>query len=133
MLDDSKPFSSFSIDDVAKAKKFYGDVLGLTVKEQGSMGLELNLNGGMRVFLYPKPNHEPATFTVLNFVVDDLEKTVDDLAAKGVTFEHYDEDMLKTDKKGIAHSGSPEQSPDIAWFKDPAGNTLAVLHSNVSE
>ena len=92
------------------------------------MGLELTLGTGAKVFIYPKPNHEPASFTILNFPVEDVDKAVDELSAKGVEFEHYDMDELKTDEKGIARPDSPDQGPTIAWFKDPAGNTLSVLH-----
>jgi catechol 2,3-dioxygenase-like lactoylglutathione lyase family enzyme len=128
MLKDSQAFSGFSVDDIEAAKKFYGETLGLPVEEQEGMGLELTLGTGAKVFVYPKPNHEPASFTILNFPVEDVDKAVDELAAKGVEFEHYDMDELKTDEKGIARPDSPDQGPTIAWFKDPAGNTLSVLH-----
>ena len=128
MLKDSQAFSGFSVDDEEAAKKFYGETLGLPVEEQGGMGLELSLGSGAKVFIYSKPNHQPATFTILNFPVDDVDKAVDELAAKGVEFEHYDEGMMKTDEKGIARPESPDQGPTIAWFKDPAGNILSVLH-----
>jgi hypothetical protein len=99
--------------------------LGLDVKEQPE-GLDLNLPDGQRVFIYPKPDHTPATFTVLNFQVRDVEAAVDELAAAGVQFEHY-EGQMKTDKKGIAH-GSNGMGPEaIAWFKDPAGNFISIL------
>lgn len=124
MLKDTKAYSSFSVNDTEKAFTFYKDTLGLDVRK-GEMGiLELHLagndNGGI---IYPKPNHEAATFTVLNFPVDDIETTVDDLIAKGVTFEQYDMEHIKTDEKGIARG---EQGPEMAWFKDPAGNILAI-------
>jgi catechol 2,3-dioxygenase-like lactoylglutathione lyase family enzyme len=122
MLKDAQAFSSFSVDDLARAKEFYANVLGLDTGES-PMGLELRLGGGARMFLYPKPNHEPATFTVLNFRVDDVEKTVDELARRGVRFEHYDLPGLKTDERGIARGNGPT----IAWFKDPAGNILSVV------
>lgn len=128
MLKDSQAFSGFSVDDIEVAKKFYGETLGLPVEEQDGMGLELSLGSGAKVFIYPKPNHQPATFTILNFPVEDIDKAVDELAAKGVEFEHYDEGMMKTDAKGIARPESPDQGPTIAWFKDPAGNILSVLH-----
>ncbi len=126
MLQNSNAFSGFSSNDIAKAKTFYGDVLGLDVKEDHGM-LVLQLKGANKVIIYPKPNHEPATFTVLNFEVDDIDKTVDELTAKGVQFEHYNSDQLKTDEKGIMRSGGPQ----IAWFKDPAGNILSVLHGTM--
>lgn len=127
MFKDSKAFSGFSVDDLAKAKTFYGETLGLSVIEQPGMGLSLQLGSGAEVFVYPKPNHQPATFTVLNFPVDDIDKAVDDLAAKGVQFEHY-EGQMQTDEKGICRSTDPAKGPSIAWFKDPAGNILSVLH-----
>jgi predicted enzyme related to lactoylglutathione lyase len=124
MLKYKSAFSSFSANDIQKAKEFYGDVLGLNVGEGMEGILELHLEGA-EVIIYPKPNHEPATFTVLNFKVDDVEKAVDELTAKGVVFEHYDfGDTIKTDEKGIMRGNGPE----IAWFKDPAGNILSVIN-----
>lgn len=123
MLRDAKAFSSFSVNDLQAAKAFYGEVLGLNVEETPE-GLDLHVAGGGAVFLYPKPNHVAATFTVLNFIVDDVDRAVDELTKRGVTFEHYDLPDLKTDEKGIARGGGPT----IAWFKDPAGNILSVLH-----
>ena len=118
-------FSGFSVDDLAKAKEFYAGTLGLKVDEPG-MGLRLHLPGGATVFVYAKKNHEPSTFTILNFVVDSVDGAVDELAKRGVRFEHY-EGGPKTDTKGIARGKSVNQGPDIAWFKDPAGNFLSVL------
>jgi catechol 2,3-dioxygenase-like lactoylglutathione lyase family enzyme len=129
-LSSSPAFSGYSTNDVAAAKRFYRDVLGLaTTDSMGGLGLEFS--NGQRVFIYPKPNHEAATFTVLNFPVDDLEAAVDDLTAKGVTFERYP--GMDHDAKGIVHSPSPDQGPDIAWFKDPAGNILSVLKADPSQ
>lgn len=125
MLQDSKAFSGFSVDNQAKAKEFYEDVLGLNVKDDG-MGLELKLNG-VTLFIYEKANHQPATFTVLNFQVDDIEKAVDELVAKGVTFERYDNMPAQQDERGIMRGRATNDGPDIAWFKDPAGNVLSVL------
>jgi len=125
MLKDSKAFSGFSVDDVAKAKTFYGDALGLEVSEANGM-LTLHLGSGGTVLVYPKPNHEPASFTVLNFPVDDIEAAVDQLAGRGVTFERYEAADLETDEKGIHRRGGPP----IAWFTDPAGNVLSVLESS---
>jgi predicted enzyme related to lactoylglutathione lyase len=122
MLKDSKAFSSFSVDDLKKAKQFYGEVLGLEASD-GPEGLRLTA-GGTTVFVYPKSNHVPATFTILNFPVDDVSKAVDALTKRGVRFEIYNDGPLKTDSKGI--SSSPG-GPKIAWFKDPAGNFLSVL------
>jgi len=96
------------------------------------MDLTLHLAGGKEVFIYPKPNHTPATFTVLNFPVENIDETVDKLTAAGVQFEHY-EGELQTDAKGVARSTSPDQGPNIAWFKDPAGNVLSVLDGDMSE
>lgn len=129
MLQDSPAFSGFSVDDIEKAKDFYGNVLGLKVEEQGNMGIQLTLGGGTKVFIYPKPHHQPATFTILNFPVQDIDKAVDELTAKGVTFEQYDMGEFKTDQKGIVRPSRPEDGPAIAWFKDPAGNILSVLRS----
>ena len=120
MLEQSKAFSGFSVDDIEGARKFYGDTLGLTVTEEHGM-LELHLGTGARVLVYPKPNHVPAEFTILNFPVDDIDVAVDGLAARGVTFERY-EGMDQNDK-GIMR----DEGPPIAWFKDPAGNVLSVL------
>jgi len=124
MFKDTNAFSSFAVDDLQKAKEFYGQTLGLEVSEMETMGLlELHLAGGSTVMIYPKPNHTPATFTILNFAVDNVEQSVDELTRHGVRFEHYDEADLKTDEKGIAHG----EGPTVAWFRDPAGNILAVV------
>lgn len=121
MLQKSKAFSGFSVDDIKEARTFYRDILGLTVKD-GDMGnLELQIEGGTPILIYPKPNHEPATFTILNFPVKDIEMAVDALSKKGIKFEQYGE--LNTDEKGISHN----EGPLIAWFKDPAGNILSII------
>ena len=122
LFKDAKAFSTFSVNDLKQAKEFYGQTLGLDVKENAE-GLELH-TGGQTVFLYPKPNHTPASFTVLNFPVDNIETAVDELEALGVKREHYDLPDMKTDARGIFR-GNP--GPQIAWFKDPAGNILSVL------
>ena len=124
MLEDSKAFSGFAVPDVEKAKEFYGKTLGLKVSEDHGM-LRLHLSGGNNVLVYPKPNHVPATFTILNFPVDDIDQAVDKLSKRGVHFEIYDKPDLKTDEKGIMRG----KGPTIAWFKDPAGNILSVLES----
>lgn len=121
MLRPADAFSGFAVPDVQRAKEFYGQILGLEVSEHHGM-LELHVGGG-KVLVYPKPNHIPATYTILNFPVDDLEKTVEELERLGVRFEEYDEPDLKTDGKGIFRGGGPP----IAWFRDPAGNILSVL------
>jgi catechol 2,3-dioxygenase-like lactoylglutathione lyase family enzyme len=125
MFKNTKAFSGYSVDDLKKAKGFYGDTLGLEVSETDE-GLDLQLAGGAHVFLYPKPNHVPATFTVLNFQVDDIDKAVDELAGLGIQFESYGGE-IKTDDKGIFRGGAQGKGPNIAWFKDPAGNILSVL------
>jgi predicted enzyme related to lactoylglutathione lyase len=122
MLKYTKAASSFSVNDIPTAKEFYSQVLGIEVAENNGM-LTLKIGPGHDVLIYPKPDHEPATFTVLNFTVADVEKTVADLAAKGISMEKYDMDQLKTDEKGILHYGESK----IAWFKDPAGNILSIL------
>ena len=124
MFRDSHAFSGFSSNDIPKAQAFYGETLGLDVAEDGGM-LTLHLAGGGSVIIYPKDNHEPATFTVLNFPVADIDAAVDKLTAAGVTFERYD--GMGQDERGIARPTSPDQGPQIAWFKDPAGNILSVL------
>ena len=123
MFKNSKAFSGFSVDDVPRAKRFYGETLGLDVSDEMG-GLGLHLSGGGEVFIYPKDNHEPATFTVLNFPVDDVDEAVDRLSAAGITFERYD--GFDQDEKGIVHGGEGK-GPTIAWFKDPAGNVLSVI------
>jgi catechol 2,3-dioxygenase-like lactoylglutathione lyase family enzyme len=122
MLKDSKAFSGFSAGDIAKEKEFYSKTLGLDVTESHGL-LTLRLTGGNNVLVYPKPNHVPATFTVLNFPVPDIDRAVDELAKRGVRFEIYDLPEIKTDKKGIMRGNGPT----IAWFKDPAGNILSVI------
>jgi catechol 2,3-dioxygenase-like lactoylglutathione lyase family enzyme len=122
MFQRTRAFSSFSVNDLKKAKDFYGKILGLEIAETKE-GLELRLAGGVKIFVYPKPeNHTPATFTILNFVVDDIETAVDELKNLGIRFEHFEGEM-KTDEKGIFRG----EGPKIAWFKDPAGNFLSVL------
>ena len=126
MLNSSQAFSSFSIDDLDRARQFYGQTLGLDLGYiEGMDGLlELRL-GGTKVMLYAKPDHQPATFTVLNFPVKDVEATVAELKRRGVRFEVYDGPAVKTDENGISRGN--DQGPTIAWFKDPAGNILSVL------
>jgi predicted enzyme related to lactoylglutathione lyase len=121
-------FSSFSVNDLQKAKEFYTNTLGLKVSETPE-GLELK-TGGTPVFIYPKPNHAPATFTVLNFPVDDIDQAVASLKKQGIRFEQYNMPDLKTDKDGVARG---PQGPQIAWFKDPAGNILSVLEEKSAD
>jgi catechol 2,3-dioxygenase-like lactoylglutathione lyase family enzyme len=121
LFKNTKAFSSFSVNDLEKAKQFYGRTLGLGVSESNE-GLTLHLSGGNEVFVYPKSDHTPATFTILNFLVDNIDQSVDHLTEQGVHFEIYNEGELKTDRKGICRG-----KPEIASFKDPAGNFLSVL------
>jgi catechol 2,3-dioxygenase-like lactoylglutathione lyase family enzyme len=122
MFKDAKAFSSFSVNDMKKAREFYGETLGLGVAETKE-GLELHLAGGNTIFIYPKPNHTPASFTVLNFPVKNIEAAVDELVDVGLRLEHYELPDLRTDKRGIAKGPGMK----IAWFKDPAGNILSVI------
>jgi len=118
MLGNARAFSGFSVDDIAAAKEFYGGTLGVSVTERNGM-LELHTAGDRDTLIYPKDRHSPATFTILNFVVDDIDSSVDELTARGVAFEKYD----FVDEKGINRRGGPP----IAWFTDPAGNILSVI------
>jgi catechol 2,3-dioxygenase-like lactoylglutathione lyase family enzyme len=124
MFKDNNAFSSFSVNDIQKAKEFYGGTLGMKVEETHGI-LNLYTANGSRVIMYPKTNHIPATFTVLNFPVKNVENAVDELKRKGVKFEIYDNKNIKTDEKGIFRGGGPV----IAWFKDPAGNILSVVEA----
>jgi len=123
MFQHAKPFAGFSVNDLKKAKKFYTETLELEVTDAPMGALELKIDEDTRIFVYEKPNHTPATFTILNFPVDDVDRAVDTLAERGVRFEVYKEGELKTDDKGVHRDGGPK----IAWFKDPAGNFLSVL------
>jgi len=121
MLENSNAISGFAVDDIDKAKQFYGETLGVGVSEDGEL-LRLHLGGGTQVIVYPKPDYTPATYTMLNFPVDDIAKAVDDLVARGVVFQRYP--GIEADERGISRLGG---GPPIAWFKDPAGNILSVL------
>ena len=125
MLANSAAFSGFAVPDVEAARRFYAETLGLQVELDEEMGgmLTLHLGGGTKVLVYPKPDHTPATYTVLNFPVDDVDRTVEELTARGVTFERYP--GFDQDDKGVARG----QGPAIAWFTDPAGNILSVLEA----
>jgi predicted enzyme related to lactoylglutathione lyase len=122
MFRNSRAFSGFSVDSIHKAKEFYGQMLGLEVSEENGL-LFLHIAGGTRIVVYPKANHIPATFTILNFPVKDAEQAVDELTRRGVQFEIYTDPALRTDEKGIFRGGGPT----IAWFTDPAGNILSVI------
>ena len=124
MFADTKAYSGFSVDDAGRAKEFYGETLGMRVSD-GEVPelLTLHIAGGRDTLIYAKPDHEPATYTILNFPVDDIEETVDALSARGVSFEGYPDSETETDERGIFRGGGPY----IAWFKDPAGNVLSAL------
>jgi predicted enzyme related to lactoylglutathione lyase len=124
MFKDSKAFSGFAVKDLAAAKSFYGEKLGVEVSEEPMGLLALHLDSGATVMIYPKDDHVPATYTILNFPVPDVEAAVDKLIAAGIKMEHYDSPGIKTDQKGIARGG---EGPTIAWFTDPSGNILSVL------
>ena len=124
MFKDSQAFSSFAVKDLDEAKRFYGETLGQDVRD-GPMGvMELHLAGGAQAMVYPKPDHEPANFTILNFAVDDIDAAVDKLTSAGVKMEQYGREDLPQDAKGIARDPN---GPAIAWFTDPSGNIIAVL------
>jgi catechol 2,3-dioxygenase-like lactoylglutathione lyase family enzyme len=124
MFTETKAFSGFSVDDIAAARKFYGETLGIRVTDLSDYLLELQFAGGARVLAYAKENHAPATFTILNFPVDDIEAAVDELTRRGVSLERYE--GFAQDEKGINRDPA---GPPIAWFKDPAGNILSVLET----
>ena len=126
MLEDSKAFSGFAAPDLAKVEEFYSKTLGLKVTEEHGV-LTLHLAGGNNVLIYPKPDHAPANFTILNFPVDDVDLAVEELSERGVRFEKYNGPEVKTDEKGIMRG----KGPTIAWFKDPAGNILSVLEATM--
>jgi catechol 2,3-dioxygenase-like lactoylglutathione lyase family enzyme len=121
MFTNTKAFASFAVDDVDEARRFYGDTLGLETSEGPEGVLVLKIEGGIDTMVYPKPDHAPATYTVLNFPVEDIEQAVDALVEKGVTFERYE--GFDQDERGIMRGGGPL----IAWFRDPAGNILSVV------
>lgn len=122
MLENSTPFSSFAVNNLEKARAFYQNILGLPVEDNAMGLLELHVEGGQPIIIYPKHDHVPATFTVLNFPITDIEDMVECLRSKGVAFEHYD--GLQTDAMGISRN---EYGPAVAWFKDPAGNILSII------
>ena len=122
-------FSGFSVDDIDAARTFYRDTLGLGVTDGPMDNLDIALPAGSHVFVYPKPDHTPASFTILNLVVTDIDAAVEELNARGVSTTIYDDDQLPTDEKGIMRGRSRDRGPDIAWFRDPAGNVLSVLQN----
>lgn len=128
MFKDSKAFSSFSANDLQAAKKFYTEILGLGVSDNPMGVVELHIAGSSNIMIYPKPNHEPATYTVLNFLTPNIDEAVDALIAKGVIFEQYKGEHMNTDDKGIVRGNG--RGPNIAWFKDPAGNILSLIEED---
>jgi len=126
MFKPTATFSGFSVDDLSKAKVFYTENLGLQLADE-HMGLRVQLPGGGQAFMYEKSDHQPASFTILNFVVDNIDEAVDELKSQGISLERYDDMPAPQDEKGILRGIAANQGPDIAWFKDPAGNILSVL------
>jgi predicted enzyme related to lactoylglutathione lyase len=128
MLENSRAFASFSVDDVEKAKTFYSQILGLEVTQDNDMGgiLTIHIDGGIPVLVYPKPDHTPATFTILNFLVANIDEAVAELKSSGVIFNSYHTEDLKTDENNISRGNG---GPNIAWFTDPSGNILSVLET----
>lgn len=126
MLEHSRTFGGISVDDVEAARAFYGGVLGFPTHDEMG-GLRVELPGGAELWVYGKPDHEPATFTVLNFVVPDIDVAVAELNGAGIETKIYPDEDFPTDERGIARGRAVNQGPDIAWFRDPAGNVLAVL------
>ncbi len=124
MLTDSPAFNGFSVNDIEAAKQFYGETLGIKIRTEGDMGFSLIFPTGGTTFVYPKPDHQPATFTILNFPVEDIDEAHNQLADRGVVFEHYE--GMQQDEKGIVRAN--ENGPNIAWFKDPAGNVLSIIN-----
>lgn len=127
MFRDSTTFGSFSVDSLATARKFYNETLGIDIDDEGEMGLRLKLAGNRQIYVYPKKDHTPASFTVLNFIVDDLDSTMTNLEKKGIKFLHYNRTDLPQDERGVLRGRKAGRGPDIAWFEDPAGNVLSVL------
>ena len=121
-------YSGFTVDDLPQAQKFYEEILGCETEERTG-GMKINLPGHNVIWAYPKDDHKPPAFTILNFVVSDIDEAVDELVARGVTFVYYEGMPIQQDEKGILRGRAAHKGPDIAWFKDPAGNTLAVLQS----
>jgi catechol 2,3-dioxygenase-like lactoylglutathione lyase family enzyme len=130
MLTDSKAYNGFAVDDIKKALEFYGDTLGIktSMLDEENGLISLHLAGDRDTLVYNKPDFTPATYTILNFPVDDIDEVVDGLTAKGVEFERYD--SFEQDEKGVARGIASGNGPDIAWFKDPAGNILSVLQES---
>lgn len=126
MFTPTAAFSGFSVKDLAATKVFYREMLGLRIEEEG-MGLQLHLPGGTTVFIYEKTDHQPASFTILNLVVDNIDESVAELAAKGLEFTHYNSQEIPQDEKGILRGLSAGMGPDIAWFEDPSQNVISIL------
>ncbi|WP_236967282.1 VOC family protein [Microbacterium aurantiacum] len=131
MFTTDRAFAGFSVDDIEAARHFYGDVLGLDVSDNVMGFLELHLDSGADMLVYAKPNHTPASYTILNFPVRDIDAAVDDLNARGVVTKIYGDDEFPSDSRGIVRA--TDRGPDIAWFRDPAGNVLAVYEDDELE
>lgn len=127
MFKDANAFSGFSVDNIDKAKQFYGEILGLQLNEQPGMGFGFSFPNGHTVFVYSKPDHQPATFTVLNFPVGNIDVAIDELTNKGIKMIQYSNPKMPQDERGVMRGRAANMGPDIAWFSDPAGNILAVL------
>jgi predicted enzyme related to lactoylglutathione lyase len=127
MITTRRAFSGMSTNDIGAARRFYAETLGIPVDDAGMGAIRLRLDSGGLVYIYPKPNHAPASFTVLNFPVEDIDDAVDELTARGVVFQRYEGAFQ--DAKGIARGKAANRGPDIAWFTDPAGNILSVMSS----
>lgn len=127
MFNNSQVFTSFSVDNLEKARTFYEEILGGKVEDESQMGIQFKFGSGNMIFIYPREDHAPATYTILNFIVDDIDNTVDELQQKGIDFLHYDLEGFPQDKRGIVRRLTAGMGPDIAWFEDPAGNILSVL------
>jgi len=125
MFANNKAFSGFSVNSLERAREFYGKSLGLAIEEKPGLGIVVRLGGNTPLFIYEKPNHEPATYTVLNFRVENIEKAVDELVARGIVMERYP--SMNQDERGIDRKREGSACPSIAWFKDPAGNILSVV------
>lgn len=131
MFTPDKAFSGFSVDNIDRARAFYSDTLGMTVTTNEMGFLNLQLANGASILIYGKDNHTPASYTVLNFEVDDIDAAVDDLNTRGVVTKIYDDnEFLPTDERGIMHAQDPSDGPSIAWFTDPAGNVLSIMQPN---
>ena len=127
MFNNGRAFCSFSVDDLEKAKEFYGKTLGIRIEVYEDMGMKLHLPGDSMIFVYPKSNHQPASFTILNILVDDINEAIESLNNRGIKLIQYDNQHIPQDNKGVHRGLRLGKGPDIAWFEDPAGNVLSIL------